>query len=873
MNTHIDRHDLLALLDKGLNYPLVLMIAPAGSGKSILLDQWQAHRKRDASDSHILHFQLSPRFNEGHTLFAAIFEKLKAVASLWDASFFNLFKDDSEVKPEQIIDVFIEAFAQVDQAITIIFDDFHLIKTSDIHKTMEELIARLPTHVNFVISSRAHPQFSIAKLKLQESVLMIDSHDLKLDEQSLLALNHTIGASNIESERASRLLIQTEGWFVGTKLALLAYDKTGNIALDNFSGSQPELLNYFGHEVLNKLRPSLRRFVLGTAITQAFNQDLCEHVLNIDYTAAKLEEITMQELFLSPVPNLPGWYRYHPLLQDFLLKRLEIEESPAYIQHLHFRVAQYFLEKHNHSKAIYHASLCSQQSFYFNVLENACHAWIRQGELEPVIESLSTLSNEDFNQHPELLINQLYALLFTRRFNQAGFFVELLASSEENCERQSAHFHFFNLLLSILQSDTEVLTPEQKNFQALSAAPPEALGFVKVVQAYSLMCNGHLKEAFKIASQAKLDLRQLEHPFFESFANLIIILCDRYLGRGIDAVQLMNEVFLPIENGNRNPLWANLATGMLVVEYEQNRLNNFLELSSQLTPLLNHSCATEQVATVYLYSARVFHIEGQRSKACRLLDQLERILSLGDYQRLNSQVVHEKMRQAFINGDLSLCEHLFEHYHLADFSKKGVWQTSEHYEERTEKLALSAVYYHIAKAKFKLASELLEDLARQLDRHGLVSRALVARCNIAMLAFKQGKSDIATSQLKRLISRYGLVCFSRSVFDEAPSLEQLFQHAMHENRVMLPTLFINIFSTLLNAEENPASQIQPAHLLTDKELEVFELLAAGLSNPEISEQLSIAVSTTKWHLKNIYTKLGVKNRTAALALAHKTVAA
>lgn len=142
-----------------------------------------------------------------------------------------------------------------------------------------------------------------------------------------------------------------------------------------------------------------------------------------------------------------------------------------------------------------------------------------------------------------------------------------------------------------------------------------------------------------------------------------------------------------------------------------------------------------------------------------------------------------------------------------------------------------------------------------------------------MLAFRQGKNDAAINQLKRLISRYGLVCFSRSVFDEAPGLDRLFQQAINESRIILPSIFTNIFSALLEAGDKFKDLVQPAQLLTDKEFEIFELLASGLSNSEISKQSGIALSTTKWHLKNIYTKLSVKNRSAALALAHKTQAA
>jgi ATP/maltotriose-dependent transcriptional regulator MalT len=871
MNKHIKRHELLALFNKGLAYPLVLMVAPPGSGKSVLLEQWAAKQSNSDALCKVLQFQASSRLDEGNALFALIFETLKNITPLWDAPFFRLFNDDSDVTPDKIIEVFIDAFKQFDQPLAIIFDDFHHIKNPRIHKTLESLITQLPSHVTLILSSRRYPQFSISKLKLQESVLLIDSNDLKLDKDDLLTLNNTIGGSSLQPDRVHELLEQTEGWFVGTKLALLAYDKTGDTALDSFSGSQPELLNYFGHEVLSKLTPELKRFVLSTAICKSFNQALCEDVLGIDYSAAKLEEISMQELFVSPDPTLAGGYRYHPLLQDFLLKRLEIEEGPAHIKGLHYRVAEYFLQQHDLSAAIYHAYQSGEKDFYFKILEDACAGWVKQGELELVVNSLVDISNDDFSQHPELLIYQLYALAFTRRFNQASFFLKQLhLVSAHDSDRFKAHYQFFKYLLVLFQNDNEVLTPDSKHPKSLNTAPQEVIGFIKVLQAYALMCNGYLSKAFRLANEAKHILKQLQHHFFESFANLVIILCDRYLGRGVEAIQLMNEVFLPIKNSKRTPLWSNLATGMMVVEYEQNRLDQSLVLSAQLMPLVNHSCATEEVASVYLYSARIFHVQGQTSKAKRLLDQLERILSLGNYQRFNSQVIHEKMRQAFVSGEFTACEYIYEKYQLSDVCQKGRWQKAERYEECSEKQALAAMYYLVSKSRYKQAHELLENLAQLLDLHNISTRALVARCNIAMITFRQGNTDAASRLLKRLISRYGLVCFSRSVFDEAPGLEHLFQHAIDDSRITLPIIFTDMFRTLLATSGKLQDKVQPEHLLTDKEFEVFELLSSGLSNAEISKQSGIALSTTKWHLKNIYSKLGVENRSAAQMLAHKT---
>ena len=86
----------------------------------------------------------------------------------------------------------------------------------------------------------------------------------------------------------------------------------------------------------------------------------------------------------------------------------------------------------------------------------------------------------------------------------------------------------------------------------------------------------------------------------------------------------------------------------------------------------------------------------------------------------------------------------------------------------------------------------------------------------------------------------------------------------------MPVTFAEIFTDLLQAGSREGGSIKPEKILTSKELEIFELLAAGLTNADISKQSGIALSTTKWHLKNIYTKLSVANRSGAMMIAHKS---
>ena len=868
----IPRLNINQLIDKGLNYPLILIVAAPGSGKSTSIDQWITHKEANPEDNiKIIRFVAAPKFNDGDALFLEIFKRLSYITPLWEASFFKLFKSDQEADIETLIDIFIQGLAQISHPITISIDDFHHIHSSRIFTIFNGLINRLPPHITLILSSRTYPNLSISKFKLEERVLIIDGNDLRLNEVELANLNALLCDSQVNKEQLDILLQQTEGWFVGIKLALFAYTKDGDKALESFSGTQPELLNYFAHEVINKLPVKLKEMTLSLSICSSFDQYLCSALNDDSQQDIKLEELSQHELLINPELEEANWYRFHPLLQSFLLQRLEIEKGIGYIQSLHLKAAECLLSQQKTSLAIYHARHSKDESFYFSTLVSAIVSWLKQGEFEPIIDAINELSEDELESHPELHINLIYALAFSRRFNQASFRLEKL-KQQNRSQAEIDTLRFLRFLINLFQSDAEMQNLNRPKHAISEKTPTDVVGFYLIIEAYNHLYNGNLNEAFKLATKANHLLKTIKHNFFLSYTTLIIILCDRYLGRGIEAIELMLSIFNPIKHGPKNSVWVNIASGMIVVDYEQNRLDEALRLGEELIPLASHSSITEVIVNAYLYSARISHTFGHKNKAKRLLDQLERILSLGDYQRFNSQIVHEKMRQAIQENTGNSSELLYKHYQLAEVSQQGVWckQTGK-YEEHRERLALASTYALIAKGNFEHAADILKEIIVVLDRQQLSSRALVARCNLAMIAFRQDNTDDAIRQLKRLVDRYGLVCFSRTIFDEAPGLEKLFQKAVDQKAFAIPSLFYDIFASLFDGQKNQQALAQPAQRLTEKELAVFELLSEGLSNAEISKQSGIALSTTKWHLKNIYQKLGVENRSAAVMLAHKNI--
>ncbi len=233
---------------------------------------------------------------------------------------------------DTLADALADGLAASPQELFLLIDDFHYASAPLVQRIFARLLEDLPPQVHLIISSRNHPGFSLSRLKLDDRLLLIDSHDLRLPAEQLPALCTALGVPLPGEQESGDLLRLTEGWMAGLKLALLARARPGRPTPTNvLHGGQPELVDYFAEVVLDGLPAAEREFLLATAILDQFDLALCESLLGAADTGARLEQILQKGLFLQPVEELPGWFRYHPLFHRFLQSRLQ-QEAPERLQ-------------------------------------------------------------------------------------------------------------------------------------------------------------------------------------------------------------------------------------------------------------------------------------------------------------------------------------------------------------------------------------------------------------------------------------------------------------------------------------------------------------------------------------------------------------
>lgn len=851
------RNDLLQLLDHSQEVALTLLQAPAGSGKSTLLRDWR--RARPALRIALL--TLDPGDADPVRFFRRLGQALRQAEPGFDTAFYNHLSAEIALPALSVAEALEQALAD-GPGLTLIVDDFQYASAPLVQAVFAQLLGRLPPRCHVILSTRQHPDFPLARLKLDHALLQIDSHDLRLEAGHVRQLASDMQLALAEGEVA-QLLALTQGWMAGIKMVLLA-QRHGQ-RLQGFSGHQPDLVDYFAHEVLRDLPPGLHDFMLASAILEYFDARLCDTVLERQDSAWQLEAIQARGLFLQEDPDAPGWYRYHPLLQDFLVQSLKRQNQDR-VCALHKATANTLLQRQRIDLALGHAQQCSRL-FFQPILGKCCSLWLRQGDFTAIIRWVEPLPEEQVVGDSELIFPLVGALVFSRRFNQARYYLDALRNSGQSPEPGSSADsmpRFLEQLLLLFQNDSDFrLSPEQESALA-SCHHHDIRAFGLAVIAYHHLLQANLTEAMRFGQQAKEVLAQLGYEYLESYADLILILCDWHSGHLLAATERSEAFSQRCGQQRDNPAWINASVARAVVRYEQNRLEETRALCEELISKVSSACATEVIVYTYLTLARLLDIGGECRRASRLLQQLHSILKLGNYRRLTGHLALEEMLAALRHGQPGLVQRVASQHQLEQ--RMASQPPTLHYDEGSDRYGLATALYLRSEGRLDEAASLLQRLAEAARAGGVGARERVALANLAVLQQLRGEPCQAIHILYRLIDSHGLASLNRIAYDEAPGLAALVQRAIEQQQLLLPESYLQLFQDVL---QPPAPPPPPAAApvplsLTGKELEILALLREGLSNQDISQRTGIALSTTKWHLKNIFAKLGVSNRTAAI---------
>lgn len=333
---------------------LVLVDAPPGYGKTTLIAQW---RRSATGDRPFAWVTLDPDDNDPVRLWSHVAYALgRAYPEFAVRPVLDALRAEPPGDGKAMLEILVNELATLPGRPVLVLDDFHRVRERSCHGQVEYLIHHLPPAVQLVLTTRADPPLPLARLRSTGDMVEIRMSELQFTPAEAAELISLTAGVRLSDADLVALVGRTEGWPAGVYLAALSlrgHPSPGHF-VRQFSGDSRYIADLLIEEVLNRQPPHIRHFLARTAILRWFSASLCDAVLDSDDAAEIIGTLERENLFVVPVDENRGWYRYHRLFAQLLRSQLARAE-PDLIPALHLRASAWYRQAGSALEAISHA--------------------------------------------------------------------------------------------------------------------------------------------------------------------------------------------------------------------------------------------------------------------------------------------------------------------------------------------------------------------------------------------------------------------------------------------------------------------------------------------------------------------------------------
>ena len=876
----VPRPRLTARLDEGLARGLVLVCAPAGYGKTVLLADWTRRGGQP-----VAWLSLDAGDNDPARFWRHAVAALDRARPGTGERVAPLLGPPAPSSFQGLVTALINDLA-ADQAL-LVLDDYHLISSRQVHESLAFLVEHRPAGICVVLASRSDPPLPLARLRARGQLAEVRVAELRFTPAEAGELLQPV-ASALPDASVAALAARTEGWAAGLQLAALSlrgqHDAAAFVAA--FTGSHRYVLDYLAEEVLEGQDEQLRTFLLETSVLGRLSGPLCDAVTGREGSQALLEEAERAGLFLIPLDEVRGWWRYHHLFADLLRARLQ-QEQPGRAAQLHRNAAGWYEQHGLADDAIGHAAAAGEMLWAARIIEQHFDLVHRiRGEAATIDRWLSVLPAEVVRSRPRLLLAQAHMAADSGHPEVVEPLLDAVDCAppgwaDEPFEPASGAAASFLInvpaltalnrsYLAQLHGDaeataafaTQTLAESQPEEGALSAT---AHGFLAVAE----WLRGRLTEAERALASSVTGWRETGQLTLIAWGYYELVLIQLAQGR-LDAAALTCEQALDslVTSGRPTPAAGPSYAGLAEIAYQRDELDVALRYATEGIALCRQFVYTPPLAGGLATLAMIRQATGDLAGALEAITEADQAAP-GPAGLLNP-VPAQRARLLLAQGDLPAATRFAQDNGLGPDDEPDYARESGHLvlarillaqDRPGQSLALLDRLHAAAKAQNRTGS-LIETSALRalaLAATGDEAGAVTTLAGALLLACPQGHVRVFADEGPPMAALLGrLVAAQRTGSG--------FQAAAGVPLGYLARLQRAFGSGQPARDPVPSGIVDP---LTSRELEVLEKLAAGRSNQAIARELVVTLDTVKKHVGHVLGKLGAANRTEAVARARE----
>ncbi len=853
---------------------LTLLSAPAGYGKTTLMVQWHTHLRGQGTPTGWLTLEEADN-DPGRFLSYLTAAVQRSIPSVDQAGPERLLPNAGHA-PTGLLLYLLDRLAGFTDPFTLFLDDFGVIQSPEVLDIVHQLLHHLPPGKRLVIALRQAPGLRLERIRAQGELVEIDFKDLQFTRDEVEQFLRQSQRLDLHRGDVDHLLGLTEGWVAGLQLTTLASPGRGaqDTADRARSWSPMRAYDFLFEEVLARQPEAIRSFLLTTSILGRLTGPLCDALTGRDDGFETLEHLERSNMFLLPLDAEHRWYRYHGIFASSLRRQLERGGWNRCVA-LHRAACEWYAGVGEIQEAAEHARLAGDSEHAAVQMERCAFELVRNGLTATIVAWGDWLSEELLQRHPALQLAYIYALIVRHDSEKAlGVLDRLERRGEPSAVTPPTALDHRNLRVLALFAQDKIAECESAAAAALEhydggdpQRPPMFLPTLLHIVGFLKLTLGRFEEALKYTwlSAQLVDRAPGVMMLINRFLEQVIGLTQ---GRLCEAMALGRSALVQAASSPSRYSGGGTAIAALQAEtlYEKNELAEAEELLTPYHSMLQ--VAIPDVAILGLRTlARIRIAYGDLAGAIRYLSELERLGAERRLARLSATARQERVRIALQRGDAAQAAQILRHHDdepiWASFAGRCMIGNDPETPEIT-RLRVMVGQGHSTEALGGLKEALKNAESTGFVRRGLLLRILTAKALDSSADRRQG-----LRVLKEALTLAQGEGFVRIFVDEGAAVTRMIREirkfAASAELMERGALSVEYLDTILNATGESAPREAavatgdggiPVERLTPREVDILEKVAKGLSNEDLADQLCISVHTARFHLRNIYGKLG-----------------
>jgi LuxR family maltose regulon positive regulatory protein len=888
----VPRARLIEQMNEGLHRKLTLISAPAGFGKTTLVTEWLDNLRLDTKKENQIKNRIAwLSLDEGDndparflSYFIAALNQVEGIDAAFGKGALSMLQSPQPPPSDAILTSLINEFAEITDKFIFVLDDYHLIDAQPIHEAFTFLLEHLPPQLHLVIATREDPNLPLSRLRARGQLTELRATNLRFSSSEAADFLNQVMGLNLSAEDITALEKRTEGWIAGLQLAAISLQGQEDTAslIKSFTGSHRLVLDYLIEEVLDQQSGSVQTFLLQTAILNQMTSSLCDAITGQDNSQATLETLERANLFIVPLDEERRWYRYHHLFGDLLRERLK-QTQPKKLPILNSLASKWFEQQGLIDEAIEHALQSDNFDQAARMIDEHIEERWQRGKLARLWRWLDKLPDELVYNNPNLCIFLAWNLFINGNQEKAE---ESLQAAEKKfdlltetlLEKQpEEHEHPSRLMEKKVRGRAAAIRAVMATYRsdadgsmksarlALELLPGDDLNWrsaaaTALADAYVFMGE------YDRAHQARFESLKISKTAGNTYLYLIdstkCVLVLKARGELQQAREFCQQQILFAKDKGFSKTgtigWMQAILGEILAE--TNDMDGAYEMVRVGVNLTERGRDVALLSWSYMCLTRVLHSLGDQAGAEKIINKTKVMAQETTTPPwVNNQIINWQVRIWLAQGRLDEA--------LKWMQEQGADSELETtYVGNMIKIPLARI--QIAQGLLEKTNQILLPLLEAAEAGGHISR-VIEILMLQALAFQVGGDTAqAMTTLEKALTLAEPGGFIRIFVDEGPPMARLLYKAL--SRGIAPDYVRRLLAAFPVDEPEQTdpskSQVPKSELvepLSEREIEVLQLIAEGLTNPEIAARLYLSLNTVKVHTRNIYGKLGVNNRTQA----------